>query len=135
MMDNRQFNVNGEGKEMLLRVFELACIQEGHTDQPAKIVAYRVSSTHGMILYWHEGGDRHVLPVPLTAEQFLPIVWAWLGDPEANRKVVLKDWDRDLDHDGSNGPGWRVYCEDWGHVDGDSDAICAVKPVFLWFGK
>ena len=52
MMDNRQFNVNGKGKDMLLRVLELACIQEGFENNPAKIRSWKVTPEHGMILYW-----------------------------------------------------------------------------------
>ena len=62
------------------------------------------------------------------------MVQAWLASDEA-KQTVKEGWDRDLDHDGSNGPGWRVYCEDWGHVATYSAAICAVKPVWLWYGK
>ena len=54
MMDNRQFNVNGEGQEMLLRALELVCIQEGTFEQPAKIRSWKVTPEYGMVLYWNE---------------------------------------------------------------------------------
>jgi hypothetical protein len=44
------------------------------------------------------------------------------------------NWDRDADHDGDNGPGWRVYTGNWGQVL-DSDTLLAIKPIYLWYGK
>ena len=136
MMDNRQFNVNGKGKDMLLRALELACIQEGQEDNPARIQSWKVTPEDGLILYWMitEGN-----PLPgvagVTAEEFLPILWAWLSDPKERNKIKVDEWDANPQHDGRNGEGWRVYCGDWGHVGGSSFAICAVKPVWLWYGK
>lgn len=136
MMDNRQFNVNGCGRDMLLLAIQLACIQEDCKDRPAKIVSYRIHSVFGMILGWcsKEGRGWVNLPVGMTAEDFLPIVWAWLSDEETWKKVSTDGWDKNAYHDGSNEMGWRVFCGDWGKIDAD-DVICAVKPSFLWLGK
>lgn len=134
-MDNRQFNVNGEGQDMLLRALELACMQEGHAGCPAKIRSWKVIPEFGMVLYWTEKEGNPLPGSGATAAEFLPMLWAWLNDPEEAKQVKLTQWDVDADHDGSNGSGWRVYVEDWGHVGHNSYAICAVKPVFLWFGK
>ena len=59
---------------------------------------------------------------------------SWLKG-EFAKTVILDDWDADMNHDGSNSRGWRVYVGDWGHVGDEMYAICAVKPVFLWHGK
>lgn len=135
MMDNRIFNINGKGESMLLRVLELACIQNGGPEHPSKIKGWKVTDEDGMILYWH---PENVTPLPgdgVTAKEFMPIVWSWLSNDKEKVKIKLTSWDRDADHDGHNGQGWRVYCGDWGHVGGSSYAICAVKPVYLWYGK
>lgn len=133
MHDNRIFNINGEGEDMLLRALELVFIQEGFDDRPATVKAYLVTPDQGMILYWHQ--DHRVcvpLPTPMTAKQILPMIMAWLKNPCV--EVKCEGWDANADHDGRNELGWRVYCEDWGKVNHE-DAICAVKPAYLWLGK
>ena len=132
-MDNRIFNVNGSGQEMLLKALSLAFEQEGsHTT----CTAWSVSKKHGLILQWSAGSDdkSNKLPNKMTAEDCLPLVMSWLEGDEA-KGVACEGWDEDSDHDGSNSNGWRVYCEDWGHVDGNQRAICAIKPAYLWHGK
>ena len=128
-MDNRIFNVNGSGDSMLLKTLQLVFEQ---CDSTCK--AWTFSKNHGLILLWYKEQDVNTFPTPLNAEQCLPFVVAWLNDDEA-KTVKLTGWDEHADHDGSNGVGWRVYCEDWGHVDNISSAICAIKPVVLWYGK
>lgn len=132
-MDNRIFNVNGEGEQMLLDTLKLVFTQEGDN---TTCKAWKQTDEHGLLLlWWHEDRDKtNPFPAPMTAEQCLPFVTAWLKS-DAAKKVKLDGWDASTDHVGSNGAGWRVYCEDWGHVAGRSDAICAIKPVVLWFGK
>ena len=131
-MDNRIFNVNGKGDKALLATLQLVFQQCG---DKTTCKGWRFSKEHGLILlWWADGKDVVKLPSGLTAEQCLPMVVSWLGDAEA-KTVVKTSWDASCDHDGGNGEGWRVYCADWGHVAGESSAICAVKPVVLWYGK
>jgi len=92
-MDNRIFNVNGKGDDALLDVLKLAYRQTG-TNTKAK--AYIVDPIKGMILLWHtEGGT--VFPSPLTPEQVVPIVSAWLA---TKPKTECVGWDSNHDHDG-----------------------------------
>lgn len=70
----------------------------------------------------------------MSAEDIFPIVKSWLATEEA-KSVPLADWEKDIDHDGDNIEGWRLYVEDWGHVDGQWGALCAVKRVMLWLGE
>jgi len=86
MMDNRQFNVNGEGQEMLLRALELACIQQGSLDQPAKIRSWEVSLDHGMVLYWTDTDGNRLPGDGATAAEFLPMLWSWLNNSEEVKK-------------------------------------------------
>jgi hypothetical protein len=133
-MDNRIFNVNGRGDDMLLAALKLVFMQEGDNTTCA---GWEYNSVKGLVLVWSTDDSRedvHPFPVPLTAEQCFPFVRAWLDSDQA-RMVQQKGWDAKTDHDGSNGDGWRVYCEDWGHVGENHYAICAIKPVVLWFGK
>jgi hypothetical protein len=129
-MDNRVFNINGEGDEMLKRVIKLAFEQSGFDE----CVAWWESNKYGLVLLWHTSENSFPMPSPLDAEQSAIMASAWLNGKFA-RNVELDDWDADMDHDGDNGMGWRVYCEDWGHVGHDSRAIVAIKPAFMWYGK
>lgn len=132
-MDNRIFNVNGNGEQMLLDTLRLVFAQEG---QKTTSKAWLSTKQHGLILLWYKSDEKGVsaFPAPLTADQCLPFVLAWLESDEA-KSVELSGWDADTDHDGDNGSGWRVYCEDWGQVADIHAAICAIKPVVLWYGK
>ena len=134
-MNNRIFNVNGRGDEQLLATLKLVFNQKG-TNCGYKCEGTKFVQTKGLILLWFCEKSEHgnKLPVELTAEECFPFVKAWLKSEEAG-KVDCESWDANSDHDGSNSIGWRVYCEDWGHVDGDPRAICAIKPDYMWHGK
>ena len=127
-MDNRIFNVNGKGDDTLLATLRLAFKQEGDR---CTAKAYIIDPEKGMILLWHSDGGT-VFPSPLTPEQVVPIVSAWLA---TKPDIKCESWDKDHDHDGHNSLGWRVYVEDWGHVKSIFHTICAIKPAYLWHGK
>ena len=133
-MDNRVFNVNGKGKELLLQTLTLAFAQSGF--KPRQAAAWFVDKEKGLVLCWH-GPEKsikaNVFPTSLGADSITEIVFAWLQSDEA-KTITLTDWDRDADHDGSNSLGWRVYCESWGHVK-THYAIVAIKPAYMWYGK
>lgn len=138
MFDNRQFNVNGRSEAMLLKALELAAMQNSNT---AGCFRGWQENEKGMILCWMNNTNGiQAFPgcskpgAGLTASQVLPLVVSWLNSDEA-KAIMLSDWDADMDHDGSNDRGWRVYCESWGHVGDNRYAICAVTPAWLWIGK
>lgn len=130
-MDNRLFNVNGRGDEMLLATLNLVFAQDGSI---LTCKSWKFTPEHGLILAWYHDKDFNAFPAALTAEQCLPFVSAWLKSDDA-KTVKLGEWEGKIDHDGSDDAGWRVYCEDWGYVAGYHQAICAVKPCVLWYGK
>ena len=72
--------------------------------------------------------------MPLTAEAVAVQAMEWLKTDEA-WETKLDHWDEDCDHDGHNTKGWRVYCDDWGHVGDYRGALVAVKPAYMWHGK
>ncbi len=132
-MSNRMFNVNGKEEDMLLSALQLVFKQASYNSRPCS--GWSFHKEKGLILHWHyqrEGINR--FPASLDAKDCLPFVIAWLNSEEA-KTVKLERWEEYIDHDGDNGTGWRVYCEDWGHVGGYSSAICAIKSVALWYGK
>lgn len=137
--DNRVFNINGRSKEMLLTALSLA--QEQESGRKDCYAGWVEDPKKGLILLWHVGehspGNKFV--TNLTAEGVVEQVWQWLqekkNDPSAEIFKHTEQWDHDSDHDGHNSYGWRVYCEDWGHVGGNHYSVVAVKPVYLWHGK
>ena len=131
-MDNRIFNVNGSGEEMLRATLRLAFMQEGSS---TRCKGWRLTK-NGLVLTWYVDNDTAPFPVSngMTADEVLPMVLSWLAGDDA-KDVLMEGWDANASHDGENSLGWRVFCEDWGHVGGCTNAICAVKPAFMWHGK
>ena len=137
-MDNRIFNVNGDLKnsEMLLATLELVFCQF-MSDRKSLCKAWAFDSDKGLILLWHHNINNkkeNRFPSILTAKQCLPFIQAWLESEQAGT-VNISDWDSNYEHDGSNSKGWRIYCENWGHVGEYNYSICAIKPAFMWHGK
>lgn len=139
-MDNRIFNVNGYGSEQLACTLKLAFFH-GNFGKEKTCNGWIESPKHGLILlsYFNENDKVNKFPVPLYSEQICPIIEAWLNDLENDKKKLetfeMIGYDANEDHDGHNKLGWRVFCENWGHVNDMHGAICAVKPAYMWFGK
>ena len=131
-MNNRIFNVNGTGDDLLLKTLELALMQEW--GKPKTLDAWKIDKEKGLILYWHTVENTNPFPSPLNAQQLLPVVSGFLASEEA-KQIICNKWDADCQHDGSNSLGWRVYCEDWGHIGRDHYAFIAIKPAYMWYGK
>jgi hypothetical protein len=130
-MDNFQVDVTYEGRAAFDK---LLAIVMRH-----KAVAYAVHPSLGMVLFWHNdpanpqivrAGPATVpavpLPYPMDAAATSAFVWGWLETVPRGREP---------DHDGSNGKGWRVYNEAWGHVGDNHYAIIAVQPAWAMYGK
>lgn len=132
-MDNRVFNVNGSGTDLLLAALKLAFAQEGYGERSA--TAWVETEDCGLILCWVDDDKLNTFPAPLSAEQCLPLVEQWLEGDFAET-VKPSKWCGNADHDGSNSRGWQVYVDDWGHVGiAGYRAICGIKPAFMWHGK
>ena len=128
-MDNRIFNVNGRTKNRLQKTIDLII------DDWQGVKGWEITEK-GLVLKWHsEENKGNKFPVPLKSDTIVDIVWDWLNSEEGRKFETIGDWDHDADHDGHNERGWRVYCEDWGHVGDDHYAICAVVPAYIWYGK
>lgn len=131
-MDNKLLDINGQSKELLAKALEIAFAQEGGKLQ--KVVAFIKSPTHGLILCWAKDSESIPLISPLTHSEILDMVWAYLQTDEA-KEVHKEDWEVDPnDGDVSITDGWRIYTEEWGHVNNNQFAICAIKHVYLWWG-
>jgi hypothetical protein len=135
-MDNKIFNVNGRSREQLKKTLELALTKEDGSLRTVEGWEYKKDK--GLILLWHAdtkyNNNAQKFPVPVDLETITNIAAAWLKTDEA-KAVPMEGWDHDASHDGDNELGFRVYCEDWGHVGSNHYAIVAVKPAYCWYGK
>jgi hypothetical protein len=141
-MDNKQFNVNGKTKEHLkLAVNLLLYNKEGKAD------GWYVNPDKGLVITWsvHRNykakpfTDSMGKPKQINADELTDILWDWLHSEEA-KTIKLIGWDANASHDGSNELGWRLYTEDWGHINEgehgtDHYSIGALTPSYLWYGK
>jgi len=148
-MDNVIFNVNGRNEKDLLATIKLRCSTYNEFSvKPCTISGYVIDKVAGMVLIesFNAKLEDYIpgyipLPSPMSAEEILPLVLAYLRSDDAT-SVALSEWDGDKSHDGNNEHGWRLYVEDWGHikVEGQSNTtydnvICAIKRIYAWYGK
>ena len=132
---NRVFNINGAGDDMLLQLMRLAFDQSG--DDSA--VGCAIDNENGLVFLSYINQPKepkiNVFPIPYSVGTCFKLVTEWLAREETWHASKLTGWDADADHDGDNSRGWRMYCDDWGHIDGMEHAIIAIKPAYLWHGK
>ncbi len=119
-MDNFRIDVTCEGDEALRAVMTIAFTQH------RSAVGWRLDPEYGMILYWTDHKGTNALPFPHDAEATFHMVKKWLE---------TQDYGREPGHDGSNGKGFRVYNEAWGHIGSEWQAFLAIKPEWAWYGK
>lgn len=126
-MDNRHISVQSEGR----KAFDLAFQLLFDNAAGGKATHYFEDKDKGLVLCWYEDASKKTVKLPsaLTWRGAADLAWNWLEEQDE------KQYRERLDHDGSNGKGFKVYNEDWGHVAGSSYAILAVLPVWAWYGK
>lgn len=128
-MDNRIFNINGKGREMLERTLDLALVQANKRG----FASWIVDPERGLVLCWLDKAGTPFLG-QVGASAVAEMVMEWLKTDKATA-VPPGRMCENHHHDGSNSAGWQVYCEDWGYVGANEYAICAVRPAYLWHGK
>lgn len=117
-MDNFRIDVTAEGDDRLRAVLALF--------DHDTVVGYQADGRRRLVFYWTDSEKATALPFPMTMEQAADFAIGWLEHA---------DYGDEPDHDGSNGKGWRIYNEDWGHVDGDWSAFVAIEPAWAMYGK
>jgi hypothetical protein len=132
-MDNRIFNVNGEGLENLIKTLKL-CFD---LEDASGAKGWSFSTKHGLIFHSYQCSQRmNTFPAKLSPEECAKMAYSWLSGDEAKTVILTNDWDKEVDdYEVDSYPAWRVYCEDWGHVNGSWSAICGILPTFGWSGK
>ena len=139
-MDNRHISIQSEGRS----AFDLAFQLMFDNCPGKKATHYFEHPKNGLLLLWDEdffidtlrsanNSDPRVkankLPYPMNWKAASDLAWGWLqNQPE-------EKYECNLDHDGSNGKGFKVYNEDWGHVAESHYAFLGVLPVWAWYGK
>ena len=146
-MDNRHIDITSEGDDALAIAMKLAWAgapgdrathykvvnlveKTGYYGEPTNSHNTKtVEDAKGiptMILLWTAERDAVPLPTPMGLEAITGVVTGWLKDVPRGKQP---------DHDGSNGHGWRVFNEAWGHVFGHHYAIVAIQPAWAMYGK
>lgn len=129
-MDNRHISVQSEGRV----AFDLAFQLLFDNAPGGKASHYFEHPEKGLVFLWHEESfgifsKASKLPYAMRWKEAADLAWGWLSN-QPNEKYEEK-----LDHDGSNGKGFLVYNEYWGHIAEAHYAFLAVKPVWAWYGK
>ncbi len=143
-MDNKIFNVNGRTKEQLALAVKLLLLDEyGHYE---RVKGWYFDIKKGLILTWHVGEKYNAIPFTnrmglqseIQEEELVELLFDWINSPQA-KTMEHEGWDVNTAHDGSNELGWRLYTENWGHIEPngslDHYSIAAFKPAYLWYGK
>lgn len=119
--DNQVISITGVDRLAFDRAFEFFGLDH--------VVGYEITSTHGLILYWAPANSMTPLPFKMTPAGIRTFCWEWLNCAGAEMLGSQPD------HDGSNKLGWRIYNEEWTHVNGRRQALCAVQPIWAMYGK
>lgn len=135
-MDNFSINLTAESKETLLKALEIIF---NHNAPGGKAVAWKETKIESnpewiganptrplLILLWHKDQDSIKLPSPLNVRGACELIQNWLNE---------QDYGHEPDHDGDNGKGFRLFCDHWGHVEGEHYAIIGVTPAWAMYGK
>lgn len=151
-MDNFRIDITSEGQEQLAAAMSLAfgrfrqavgyAIREPVAAERYAFDDDDLQKKHGwmlkekssaspkrLVFYWSDYQNREdvvALPFKMDAAGAADFATRWLAE---------LDYGKQPDHDGDNEKGWRLYCEGWGHVDGDSSAFVAVAPAWAMYGK
>ena len=107
-------------------------LEGGEEGQPQMFVHHSEEDVAGkdgdptLILLWSHEGIAVPLPYPLDLEGAYGLVTGWLRQVE---------YGSEPGHDGSNGRGWRLFTDGWGHVAGHHYGIVGVQPLWAMYGK
>jgi len=131
-MNNRHISVQSQGRT----AFDLAFQLLFDNAPGGKASHYFEHPEKGFLLLWSEDSfdsndgvvKANKLPYSMGWKEASDLAWGWLTNQPKEK------YEQYLDHDGSNGKGFLVYNEYWGHV-GSHYAFLGVKPIWAWYGK
>ncbi len=128
-MDNFKIDITARGKDSLEAAMKLA-FGRGRLEYPSTADGYLIDPEKGLIFFWASSLDKgspvNLLPFKLDAVGAADFAHRWLAEAE---------YGPEMDHDGHNTKGFRIYNNAWSRVEGYSGSIVAVKPEWAWHGK
>jgi len=132
-VDNRTIDFTGQGRRDLEAALRLMW---GEPDKGG-VQHYTVISKEPrrgsepvptlVLLRWSEGSCQS-LPFRMDLEETIVFVNGWL-----NQKGL--DYGQQPSHDGNSKKGFRMFTEDWGHVNKLTAAFVAIQPAWAVYGK
>lgn len=137
-MDNFRLDLTGESIETLKEGLSIAFRHNapgGRTTHWAEVEVKTLPEWDGasgtrkaLVLLWHEDTSlkSQAFPTRLENQKVVEIVLEWLKGA---------DYGPEPDHDGSNGRGFRLFCDHWGHVAGSHYGIIGIAPAWAQWGK
>lgn len=127
-MDNFRISITSIGDETLKHAISLAFTAGGRKSATHYAIRSGFDGVPKRLVFlWAPGGkDSIELPFKLDSEGAADFARRWLAEA---------DYGDQPDHDGDNDKGWTLYNDNWGHVDGEWQAIVAVKPSWAMYGK
>ena len=121
-MDNFHIDVTSEGRDMLLLALRLA-----FRNCPGGTASHFHQADKVLVLFWSTHKDAIPFLTPMDAAGVEPLVSQWLAKA---------DYGSQPDHDGDNEKGWRVSCDDWGHVKPFGwPSFVRIEPAWAMYGK
>ncbi len=131
--DNLFVSVRASQKESLELAIQIAF--NFHNNKAA--ISYYIDKKFGIVFERsiEEKSKRSIsIPFKMDAKKAADFAWNWLQD------INYKDYEYQgmsshYDGEADNKKGFEVYVEDWGHVNGASNAICGIRPAYIWIGK
>lgn len=128
-LDNFLINVRAREKETFALALRIA-FSRFH-----KASHWSQNKEYGLILYWYEEKESTPFPIPLDVETAIEFCWNWYSNVD-RKQFTLSSMDvYHADGDAIMKPAFRIFCEDWGHVNHSHYGICAILPVWAWLGK
>lgn len=128
IMDKQQFSICGDKEDLLLSAIQIA-FSTGY----GKAAGWLVDLKNGLVILSYEDKNAQLFPSRLDAAELLPIVVSWLKSDQAIK--LRKESETYEDGDGDNTDGWHCFCGPYGSIGDERHAICAIKPVYIYYSK
>lgn len=143
MMDNKIFHVNGAGPSELAHALEMILMQDDIDHRRNAFGGWVEDRELGLILFQcrpangYREGEYNRLLSKVSATDMAKMAWDWVSGLPEEDYPILHDDEADLeDFDVDVRVGWSVSRGDvWGHIGKWRDALCVIRPCFLWLSK
>lgn len=145
-MDNRFFDIREELSKLDFFLQYLQGLVRGN-----KVRYYTIVPKIGMVIFWtkpeedtvlvftHEGEEikYRLNKVETFPNDWEVVVTRWLKSCNPNDFVLdgMENSPESFLSDVTLKPGFRMRCENWGHVGKSSYGLALITPVWSWYGK